>query len=146
MPDIEEWDEACGCEKPDIRDYDGRMLVDMGDLSMRVPFRETSHGLEINFGEKVGVAKGSHVGDFKGRISTDLLPAALRFLGEVEDGELDCAFSRHQESPQSGHVSIWDFAEASAGLVVSPRVGKMEKHQYRILGRGSGPQKVGEDE
>jgi hypothetical protein len=112
VPDIEDWDELCNCPKPNRRDYDGRLQLDLGDLSMRVPFRRTPEGIEINFGGKAGIVQQTAAEGFYGRVPVDLLPAALRFLGDVAGEYVECAFSPYEDpDPVDYRVSIPDFAK-----------------------------------
>jgi hypothetical protein len=117
LPEIEDWDEACNCPEPNRRDYDGRLRVDLGDLGMRVPFRRVPGGIEINFGRKLGIVRHALTGEFHGRVPADLLPDALRFLGDVAGDYMECTFSPYADpDPVGCQVPIRDFPDLHSRL------------------------------
>lgn len=126
VPDIEDWDEACKCPKPTRRDYDGRLQLDMGDLSMRVPFRRTPEGIEINFGGKFGIIQQGSTQEFPDKIPVGFLPEVLRFLGDVRTEYVECIFSPYRDPISQYRLSITDFADLSSKLeesyVAAPRM------------------------
>ena len=54
FPLIEEYNEACNCPSPPKpKNFDGLLVIDMGNVSMRAPYRKTTAGIEVEIDRKV---------------------------------------------------------------------------------------------
>lgn len=53
LPDVAEFDERCKCPPKDSPDYDGRLSCELGDLSLRVPFKLDRGGFQVQIGKFV---------------------------------------------------------------------------------------------
>lgn len=105
VPDIEPYDELCRCPLPDRRSYDGRVAIEMGNSSMRVQYRRTPEGIELNFGDSVGSAALDPTHQVRTSIPTAFIPDTLMFLGGIEGQQVDAIISPYHEVPLVQGVS-----------------------------------------
>lgn len=97
VPEIDPFDEACNCPPPPRRSYDGRLLVDMGEISMRVSFRRTAEGILINFGRETCRFEDRGDEEFHGTVPTSSLPESLLFLGNIQVDRIEAMFALYEE-------------------------------------------------
>lgn len=93
MPDTVDWDAQCNCGRDPVeRTYDGLAVIVFGPTSLRVPYRITPGGLEVQIARLIvtfpsddllAVARGLAAG-LETEIPASVIPAPLRFLGKVE--------------------------------------------------------------
>jgi hypothetical protein len=53
IPDAVEYDEICKCPPKDSPDYDGRLSCELGDLSIRAPYKLNPNGFQVRIGKHV---------------------------------------------------------------------------------------------
>jgi hypothetical protein len=106
-PDIEEFDEACNCNKARPSEYDGRLCFDLGKLSFRVPYRLTKDGFEVQIFERLVafVFANDNVSGVRSLdagvtilIPINIIPEALVFLGDLNGELLEPLVFRYIES------------------------------------------------
>lgn len=81
VPDTVPYDPACGCPEPSTEPrFDGMVCMDFGGISMRVPYRVTQTGLEIQIDRQIV------------NVTTSDFPALLRGLDNGLELEVSAAF------------------------------------------------------
>jgi hypothetical protein len=104
MPDTVDWDSQCNCGRDPVeRTYDGLAVIAFGPTSLRVPYRITPGGLEVQIARSIvtfpsddisAVARGMEFG-LGTEIPASVIPAPLRFLGKIEEhSQVSVAISR----------------------------------------------------
>jgi len=114
VPEIEPYDDLCGCPRPARPSYDGRLVVEMGDSSMRVQYRRTADGVELHFGNSVGSASLNPTQRVRASIPTVFIPESLKFLGAIEGEQVDAIISPYHEAPMAQAVSLRSFVDEEA--------------------------------
>jgi len=100
LPDIEDHDELCKCDNPEPpTNYNGVLVMDMGEVSMRAPFRRTPDGIEARVDNSLLKISNTDSSDFVVDIPVDALPEMVRFLGEFNSEIVRTEFHEYQ-SPQ----------------------------------------------
>lgn len=94
IPDTVESDPLCNCpQSPSEPTFDGLMQLSFGAIGMRVPYRLTQAGLELQIdrnilkivaGDLPALMRGLEVG-FDIEVEASLIPEPLRFLGRVDE-------------------------------------------------------------
>ena len=121
-PDIEEFDEACGCPGASPQSDDGRLSFDFGSLTFRFPYRLTESGFEVQIFKQVvafafatGYANGIRSLDAGVTIDVplDVIPEPLLFLGELHGERANATVTRWFESLASA-LPVPDLLPAAA--------------------------------
>lgn len=92
VPDFVEWDERCKCSLRASPDFDGRLSVDLGTLSLLLPYQLTPDGIKIRISNLVvsfpffkhSAAVGALEHGLNITVERSFLPPALVFLGSLE--------------------------------------------------------------
>lgn len=93
MPDIEDYDENCNCKNlPQPESFDGMVVMDMGNISVRAPYRKTTEGIEIRLDASLLKISISSSEDFLVKIPTAALPEMVVFLGDLSGDSVEAAF------------------------------------------------------
>lgn len=106
LPDIEEFDELCGCPNAKYPEYDGRLCFDLGNLSFRVPFKIVETGFDVQIFDRVvsfsfsGAASSIRALEEGVTITipTEIIPDVLKFLGDIEEPEVEARVFRYIDS------------------------------------------------
>ncbi|HEU0012694.1 MAG TPA: hypothetical protein VFQ45_03385 [Longimicrobium sp.] len=99
LPDIDDVDDLCECDNPpQVVPYDGRLSVDLGRVSARVPFRHVGDGIEISFFGSTLLATGVGRAEFSGTFRRDTLPEILLILGGFSEEEVQATFTPYKEA------------------------------------------------
>src|ERR1035437_9331717 len=91
VPDFVEWDERCKCSPRASPDFDGRLSVDLGTLSLLLPYQLTPDGIKIRISNLVvsfpffkhSAAVGALEHGLNITVERSFLPPALVFLGSL---------------------------------------------------------------
>jgi len=108
LPDVQEFDEICKCQKQNNRKYDGRLCFDLGDGSFRVPYSLTGDGFDVQIVDKVisfmfdNYSAGMRGFDqgFSISLPVDVVPAPLIFLSDIQDEMVEARVSVFKESDE----------------------------------------------
>lgn len=103
--DSEDFDEQCkaqGCKRPDTGPSDGLLSFGIGSTNVRARYHMTVNGFEAKFGNhavlfefKDAAAGFQDVEEgFQVEIPSLIIPAPLRFLGNIEDNQVVASVSR----------------------------------------------------
>jgi bacterioferritin-associated ferredoxin len=104
-------DPVCKCAEVTDPNLDGVFNVDMGVVSMQVPFSRIDSGLLLDFdGQKVGFSR-VEAGSFSVDIPKKLLPDVVIFLGDLEKEVVRGHFMPYREAPLANSL---EQEEASA--------------------------------
>ena len=108
LPDIDDIDERCNCDNPDPpAKYDGMLVLDMGHVSVRAPFRRTPTGIEVRVDTSLLKISASDSTEFLVDIPVAALPEVVRFLGEFESDVIQVQFHEYQAPRhESGHEHV----------------------------------------
>lgn len=128
IPDTVEFDPICNCpEKPSEPTFDGLMQLNFGTIGMRVPYRLTQAGLELQIDRQV-ISIGSTdlpalmrslEGGLDVEVEANLVPEPLRFLGNVEDGaKLQGRMMRYTDETDVFFSETGSITEAQFGVEI----------------------------
>lgn len=113
LPDIEEFDELCNCrEPPHPTPFDGTLVIDMGSVSVRGPYRRIQNGIEVRVDNALLRIAISDSKDFLVDIPVAALPEMVRLLGEFETETVQAKFYEYQApqlAPEQSRVIGEDF-------------------------------------
>lgn len=105
MPDIDEFDEVCKCKNPPRpENFDGVMVIDMGNISIRAPYRNTQKEIEVML--ETSVLKIPTEGFFKFPliIPTKILPGMVVFLGDINEDNVEAEYYEYQPTLETDTV------------------------------------------
>ena len=117
LPDIEEYDELCGCPDAKHSEYDGRLCFDLGNLSFRVPYRLKEGGFDAQIFDKVvSFTFSESTSSFHAleegvsiEIPTEIIPEVLKFLSDIEEETMEARVFRYIDSGEP-YVPIGEVA------------------------------------
>ena len=126
MPDTIESDPACKCPQPQPEPtFDGFMHLSFGTIGMRVPYRETQAGFElqidrhvIHFGsDDLPTLMRSLEDGIDIAVDAALVPEPLRFLGQVE--EATQLLGRMVKWVDEVEAAVPEFADPVVSIAIS---------------------------
>ncbi len=103
IPDVLESDPRCNCkDSPPEPTFDGLLALDLGGISLRVPYRITQTGLEVQIDRRLVAFPGSDLPALMRGLENGLdielesayVPEPLLFLGKIGDGVLTGRMAR----------------------------------------------------
>lgn len=99
MPDIDEYDESCNCKHPpQSENFDGMVIMDMGSVSIRAPYRRIGDGIEVKLDTSTLLKISIHNSeDFLVKIPIKALPDIVVFLGDLTEESVEAAFFEYKQ-------------------------------------------------
>lgn len=108
LPDIDEFDDICKCDnRTPPAPYDGVLVIDMGTVSVRAPYRISSNCVEAQVDSTLLQIEIAESNDFSVNISVATLPEIVRLLGEFETETVNAKIYEYQApqvAPERSHV------------------------------------------
>lgn len=95
LPDLEEYVERCGCDEPvrvQQRSVWRRMIIDLGNVSARVPVRVDPDGMDVLFFGEVLRVETQPLDEFSASLPTDVVPELLKVLGDLTGDAFEARF------------------------------------------------------
>jgi len=95
LPNIEPYEELCGCSEKKEQAFDARACFDFGSVSFRVPYRVVNNNIEIQVFDHIVVLEFDNIespvrGLMNGmdmEVPTNLIPEVIKFLGEINESK-----------------------------------------------------------
>ena len=122
VPDTVEWDPLCRCETKASPEYDGRLSIDLGSLSLLVPYKQTTNGMDVRISNLVisfpfhdykralyGLEHGLNL-----PIRREFLPDALIFMGGLQGESWEANARVYKDEGTQLPVSLVDSQEIVA--------------------------------
>lgn len=124
MPDIEEYDESCNCKNPPTpENFDGMVVMDMGNVSIRAPYRKTPDGIEVKLDTSILKVAIKNSEDFLVSIPRAALPEMVVFLGDITDEIVEAAFFEYKQPAHELEVNVEvALQKARAAIVNRPSI------------------------
>lgn len=128
IPDTVESDPICNCpDAPPEPTFDGLMQLSFGSIGMRVPYRLTQAGLELQIDRQVISIGSTDLPALMRRLEDGLdvemeasfVPEPLRFLGNVEDGaKLQGRMMTYVDETDAFSSEVGSVTEAGFGVEI----------------------------
>ncbi len=129
VTDRVEWSEGCKCPAKETRaDYDGRVVVDFGNICVLAPYRLTAHGIDIRIAKRVisfpflayAKAVGSLETGLKMNFRREWLPDEAIFFGKLQGSTFEAVVRIYRDPGTLGATLPEIILEGSSSQVAEP--------------------------
>lgn len=135
LPDVAEFDPVCNCKPAEPEPtFDGMLAIDLGTVSLRVPYRSTPQGMAVQVDRRV-INIDMIDGPWRGlrqrmdiELGAEHLPEPLRFLGGIEPGQVLKGHMARYFDREDFEQPLWaegDPVKATAPELSDPLAGSM---------------------
>ena len=120
MPDIDDFDENCNCKRPlKPENFDGMVVIDMGNISIRAPYRRVPEGVEVKLESSLLKVSISSSEDFLIKIPVAALPEMVVFLGDITGDSVEAAFYEYKQVLPDVNISFESVHQFEESLTLS---------------------------
>lgn len=136
------YDEHCKCPPSPGLECDGRLALDFGSFSMRVPYKISANDsflivlagqmVKFTFSDKKAAARGLHSG-IAINVPTSSIPEPMLFLGSIPEGstDLEATIHMYEDKPVTEPADVHVEVEYLLGTVLKTDVMKPEDFLQR---------------